>query len=395
MKINIVVPKLFSDSFSAGIFVILKHANALAERGHQVNVIPYMGSASPEWIELKAKLILDDGPSAIKRVLSKMGLGRAAYKSKDVQSALNKQSIIDRIPNADITIATLWETADIVSDHGSGVGVYFMQSFESGFYELGSPEHRGALSSYQLPLHQIANSTWLKRMVTEYQSLHGFKQDISLVVNGIDHEVFKPVVSPNVKRSDNHLIIISYGGRGAELKGFRSMAEAVKRVRAELPQYSIEWHVFGQCELPPENEIAPYKALGFLSQPELADALSEADICLSASRFESFPMFPLEAMCCGAAVVASDVGADDYLLHEKTAEVIDPNDLQSISNGLSRLIVNREYREKLINEALLMARNFSWSSSFDAFEETLFKVRGKSISRTLLVKPSDNLQSFI
>jgi len=395
VKITFVVPKLFKRSFSAGVMVILKHANAMVKRGHEVSIVPYSGSERPEWIELKAGLILDDGPNVIQRGVSKLGMGHDLYKSPDVQAALNKVSIIERLPDADITIATFWETAEIVADYGVGTKVYLMQSFESGFYELGSPEHRGALSSYQLPLHQIANSTWLKRMVTEYQALHGFKQDISLVVNGIDHEVFNAVESPNVTRSENHLILISYGGRGAELKGFRSMAEAVRRVRAELPQYTIEWHVFGQCELSPENEIAPYKALGFLSQPKLAEALSEADICLSASQFESFPMFPLEAMCCGTAVVASDVGADDYLWHEKTAEVIDPNDLESITNGLSRLIVNREYREKLINEALLMARNFSWSSSFDAFEETLFKVRGKSISRTLLVKPSDNLQSFI
>jgi glycosyltransferase involved in cell wall biosynthesis len=134
----------------------------------------------------------------------------------------------------------------------------------------------------------------------------------------------------------------------------------------------IEWRVYGTgASVPPQNGIADYIPLGFLSPRRLAEEYCKADILLSASWYESFPLFPIEAMACGLAVVTSQYGTEEYAMHEVTAEIVAPKDPESIAHGLLRLIKSPEYRCKLGKNGNMKSKEFTWERSVDRFEKLI------------------------
>lgn len=141
------------------------------------------------------------------------------------------------------------------------------------------------------------------------------------------------------------------------------MAEAVKIARKTLADIEIIWHVYGSSLLPANNHIASYQYLGFLPQTKLADAYRQADILLSASWYESFPLFPLEAMACGLAVISTQAGTEDFCIHGETAEIVPAKDPQSIAAAIIRLIQNPSYRQQLAQKGSEKARCFTWDNA--------------------------------
>lgn len=177
-----------------------------------------------------------------------------------------------------------------------------------------------------------------------------------------------------VSRNSKHVKVISYGGRCVVWKGFSEMAEAVAMARGKLPDYNIEWVVYGDAALPPDNAIAPYSPLGFLNPSELCNAYNDADILLSASWYESFPLFPIEAMACGIAVITTQFGTEEYAQHGVSAHVVEPRNPSSISEGLVKLVTDLNYRKSLANNGENTAMAYTWSRSVDTMEDILSKI---------------------
>uniref|UniRef100_UPI00261C75C6 glycosyltransferase family 4 protein n=1 Tax=Geobacter sp. TaxID=46610 RepID=UPI00261C75C6 len=168
--------------------------------------------------------------------------------------------------------------------------------------------------------------------------------------------------------------VISYGGRGVAWKGFLEMARAMALTRSRLSDRTIEWLVFGDAILPPDNPIAPYIPLGFLKPEALCQAYNKADILLSASWYESFPLFPVEAMACGLAVITTQAGTEDYAFHAETAHIVESRNVESIADGLCKLIVDIDYRNNLASNGEVMAARFTWESSVDTMEKILTEI---------------------
>ena len=59
-------------------------------------------------------------------------------------------------------------------------------------------------------------------------------------------------------------------------KGFAEMAEAMALARRRLPM-TLEWLVYGNASLLPDNPVASYTKLGFLQPTELVKAYNNAD----------------------------------------------------------------------------------------------------------------------
>jgi glycosyltransferase involved in cell wall biosynthesis len=222
-----------------------------------------------------------------------------------------------------------------------------------------------ARASYRLGLRMIANSSWLRARVLE--DVPG--AETHLCPNAIDHRVFHG--EPRVARRSDEVVVLSYGGRNAAWKGFKEMAEAVRRVRERLPRTRLRWQVYGEALLPPDNAIAPYEHLGFLQPGPLAEAYRRADILLSASWYESFPLFPIEAMACGLPAITTAFGTEEYAVPGETAEVVRPRDPESIAAGLERLVVDLDHRTALAARGHAMARRFTWDRSVETLERIL------------------------
>jgi glycosyltransferase involved in cell wall biosynthesis len=379
--VNIVIPAIKRHTFSGGIACIFEYAKGLTARGHEVNVLPLLPSPYPQWVRgnfgrmVNAPAERAPRPASLKEsvreLVGAIGLQAARLFPLEVQPGFQLRHVSRLMPKADVTLATSFETALPVHLYGTGRRCYFMQHFEPLFaVDALDPrwhEHTAA-ASYQLGLDMIANSSWLQAKVRAAVGI-----EPALCPNAIDHSIFHGEVKP--ANPSGEVRVISYGGSHATWKGIHDMAAAMRRVRAALPATRIRWLVYGPCLLPPDNEICSYEALGFLQLPALADAYRSADILLSASWYESFPLFPLEAMACGLAVVTTQTGTEEFAQHDVTAEIVAARDVDSIAAGLRRLVEDPSRRARLAQAGREMSRRFSWPQAVARMEAILLGAR--------------------
>ncbi len=376
MIINFVTPRIDKITFSGGIYCILKYAQGLLDKGHEVNIITPAGSHNPEWIKCEAKIISANKAPLVKSRFSKLLSSLAKntllkhYKLQTtyLQNALFEECLPHIMPNADVTIATAWDTAFLVKKYGSGECCYFMQHFEAYFCN-NIKDIALAEASYKIGLNMIANSLWLKKFVSSHINNNA---EILQCTNAVDLDKF---YIENKRSSVGKTVnIISYGGRDVKWKGFDEMAKAISKARNHLPEWTINWNVYGSASLEPNNDIAPYNHLGFLQPDKLRAAYNQNDILLSASWYESFPLFPIEAMACGLAVITTEKGTEDYAKHNDNAFIVEAQDIESIANGIIELVKNTELRQSISSQAVLQAQKFNWDKSISNMEECLKKI---------------------
>ncbi len=390
MRINIVITGFRRTRTTAGHEILFGYANGLAARGHDVAIITTSPSERPDWFDLKVELLQPPAtslPRAGLRTAMRYGafrLGRASERAvKEALSSVSagvapssaalpyrRAAALERfrrtVRPADVTIASGAPTALPVYLFGTGVGVYFMQHYEAYFTTEEDPEWQRlyeleAELSYKLPLHRIANSTWLAEHVRER---HG--GEVDLCVNAFNHERFYPEGSPPTAP----LTVVSYSGRQARWKGFADAAEAMRHVRERLGE--VRWRVFGdEALLPPDNPIAPYEPVGVIDPPAIRRLYSEAHIALCPAWYESFAMYPMEAMACGCSVVSTEYGVEDYARHEQNALVVPARDPQAMADAVVRLAEDPALRGRLIAQAQLDIKGFTWEHSVDRMEELL------------------------
>lgn len=392
------------------------HAHQLGLRGHQVAVVPTHPCPLPAWFPQPwSFVILNTSPPQAAAEAAKafaraclagvshllrgggysassvseeklirsgtglLGLALSNYASHGMRQGGALDHLARVLPPADVTVATDAETAWPVLLRGSGGLAYFAQHFEPHFWKErlgGEASRREALVSYGLGLRQLANSPWLQMLLQDRAAQRGAEAPpVLLCPNAIDHSVF--FGQPLLRAPSEVLKVISYGGRNAEWKGFREMCEAMRLLRSRNPGLQVEWNVYGDALLPPNNDIFRYRALGFLDPQALAQAYRQHHVLLSASWYESFPLFPIEAMACGVATITTQPGTELYAHDGRTALVVQPRDAESVARALEQLAWDEPLRRNLAVQGLACSLDFSWQRAGDAMEAALLEVVGE------------------
>jgi len=104
------------------------------------------------------------------------------------------------------------------------------------------------------------------------------------------------------------------------------------------------------------------KFLGYVADAVLAKLYQEAAVFVYPSLYEGFGLPVLEALSFGTPVVTANISSLPEVAG-KAALLVDPNDPQSIANGLQRLLEHQEEREKLAILGPQQAAKFSWEKS--------------------------------
>jgi glycosyltransferase involved in cell wall biosynthesis len=113
--------------------------------------------------------------------------------------------------------------------------------------------------------------------------------------------------------------------------------------------------------------------LGYLPDETLAILYRLAAVFVFPSLYEGFGLPPLEAMASGTPVVTSNVSA----LPEVTggaAMLADPYDVNSIRDGIRRVLLDPELAGEMRRHGLIRAREFSWERSVAKTLEVYQKV---------------------
>ena len=358
LKINYT---MFSTGLTGGVRVLLEIANRLVEKGHYVTVTSLGNEKDHRWFPLKAEIRYVKTPG-IRRVANST-LRRLAKVIPecyiDVYPHDKVKKLAEATPDCDINVATFCFTAFSVFESARGIPFYHMQHYEPLFFDEKRLK-KIAEETYYLPLNRIANSTWLKNQMKER---YGY--DLPIVNPAIDHDVFYP---REVKKSSNKFRILCFA-KQTRWKGFPEALEAMKIVMSK--RKDVKFIAFG-LEQPLYKSNIPYEFVKSPSDEDLARLYSSADVIICPSWYESFPLYPLEAMACGTPVVTTPFGTEDYAFHEKNCLVVPPKDPKALANAVLRLLEDEGLREQFRKEGPKTAEQFTWNKTVNKVE-TLFK----------------------
>jgi glycosyltransferase involved in cell wall biosynthesis len=102
--------------------------------------------------------------------------------------------------------------------------------------------------------------------------------------------------------------------------------------------------------------------LGFLPDETLAVLYRLAAVFVFPSLYEGFGLPPLEAMASGTPVVTSNVSSLPEITGD-AALLVDPYDVDSIVNGMRRVLADPALAAEMRTKGLVRARDFSWERS--------------------------------
>src|SRR6185436_1993936 len=102
--------------------------------------------------------------------------------------------------------------------------------------------------------------------------------------------------------------------------------------------------------------------LGFLPDETLAALYRLAAVFVFPSLYEGFGLPPLEAMASGTPVVTSNVSSLPEVAGD-AAVLVDPYDVDSLVDGLRRVLTNPALAAEMRRKGIERAREFSWERS--------------------------------
>ncbi len=130
---------------------------------------------------------------------------------------------------------------------------------------------------------------------------------------------------------------------------------------------------------------------GYVSDQELVALYAECKLFVFPSWHEGFGLPVVEAMACGAAVLASDASSIKEIATEKTA-LFDPFDPQSIRERIQHFLLDEKEIRRLQVYSLERARAFSWDLVADRFLDACEAIHSRQLSR---MAPAESLRSAL
>jgi glycosyltransferase involved in cell wall biosynthesis len=360
MRITFVLP---DGGLSGGMRVAAIYAERLKQRGHDVFAVSTIDK--PTRRQQLAQILRGEGwLKPVKRKLSHFDAIDVPYKVVKVGCNVTEADV----PDADVVIATWWETAEWIANWSStkGAKAYFVQHHEVFDY---LPIER-VKATYRLPFHKIVISKWLvDLMQTEYGDA-----ETSLVTNSVDTQQF---YAPQRGKQPVPTIGLMYAQ--AAWKGCKISFEAIAQVAQKYPNLRIV--TFGAGEIVPELPLPANTTFTRLpAQNDIKDIYASCDVWLCGSLSEGFGLTVVEAMACRCPVVSSEVGGPIDLIESGVNGYLAPvGDAQKLAEGLEKVLNLSESQWREMSDAAYQTVvQYSWDDATDLFEAALFKAIERS-----------------
>ncbi len=368
MKITFLHPTV---NLSGGIRVVATHAQALAARGHEVRHF----SVAPR------------RPSAVLQLKSLLhGRGLIPWSGDRPPSHLDGTGVAhtmlagptitaDQLPDADVVVATWWETAEWAAalPASKGAKAYLMQDYEM-FDHL--PRDRVA-ATFHAPLHRIAVSDYIRRMLRDHHGVEG----IDLVPNAVDLDHF---TAPARTRTDGLTVGVVYTERPRKNLGLA--IAALSEARARLPH--LQAVAFGV--LAPVAGLALPPWVRYHRAPaerDIPGIYASADVWLFTSDSEGFGLPLLEAMACRTPVIATAAGAAPELINGRNGVLV-PSDATAFADAMQRFeAMTQEEWAGFSQAAYDTVHNYTWEDAADLFEAALHRAMTQAPSQPLTAGP--------
>ena len=358
MKISFLTP---SDNLTGGTRVIATYARLLQQRGHQVTVV----SNAPDRLSLRQRwLALRQGrwPRSPASPPGHIAMAGVPHHTLDRPRPI----VAADLPDADVVIATWWETA--VWAHrlppAKGRRVHLIQGYEVW---TGGQVRDRVHAALRLPGRKVAISDALAR------EIHGELGDvrIDVVPNAVDVGLFN---APQRQRNSPPTVGFIYAR--SPIKGSDLCARACALARQRLPGLRVL--AFG-VDLPSADWPLPAGAQ-FVHRPAqqlLPSLYARCDAWLFGSRLDSFGLPILEAMACRTPVIGVPVGAAPDLLATGGGMLLPDASPETMADALVQLCAGPAARWATMSAAAHhRAHGYSWDDATTALDALLHDAAG-------------------
>lgn len=354
MRITFLLPYA---GISGGVRVVAIYAQRLQERGHKVMILstPYRLSGMRDrlgnlWHRFGLWVRGAQDPSHLN------GIPVTHIRLPSIE-LLNASSI----PDADIIVATWWETAEFVAKlpASRGVKAYFVQHYEA---HDSQPVER-VRATWRLPMQKIVVARWLADLARR-----DFGDSSSIVVpNAVDLKQFSVPV-----RSKQATPTVGLMYSNARYKGCDIAIKAIEIARRSIPALQVA--AFGTADFPGEDCSLPRDTRYTMSpaQDRIKDIYASCDAWLFASRSEGFGLPILEAMACRTPVIATPAGAAPELVGAGGGIMVEPENPESMAAAIVRIArLGEEEWRAMSDAAHAIAGRYTWDDATDLFEAAL------------------------
>lgn len=349
MRVTFVLPHA---GLAGGIRVCAIYAQALQARGHQVSVV-----STPK-----------PPPTSFRKRLKAIFAGDPPKEPGHFDNVSVPHHVIDSyrpiterdLPDADVVIATWWETAEWVNPLPARKGkkVYFIQHDE----RFAGQSTQRVEETFKFPFYRITIAQWLVELARDH---YGVDQ-IALVPNGVDLQQFNAPPRGKQKTPTVGMMFSTAHFKGCDitLEAFRMAARNVA---------NLHLVAFGQHQ-PNENLPLPAGA-DFVYRPaqdKIREVYASCDAWLFGSRSEGYGLPILEAMACRTPVIGTPTGAAPELISQGGGVLVkpqDPIDMARAIERVCRLPVNDW--QAVSDAAYRTAQANTWDRCADLFEAAL------------------------
>jgi len=351
---------------AGGIRVLAIYANRLHERGHTVTVV----SIPKSRLGLKKKISIllrtrqwpsvDSEPSHF---------DVTAIRPHVIES--NRAVVDDDVPDADVVIATFWKTAPWVAAMSpkKGVKVIFLQGYETSPGQWDPETDR----VWQLPLHKIVVSSWLKDLAR----IRFADENVICIPNSVEADDFS---SP--PRSKHPILTVGFLYNSIHLKGVDVALAALAEIKTASSSLRViafgAEHVSTNLPLPDWVEFH-YRP----TQQEIRDIYRSCDVWLCASRQEGFHLPPLEAMACRCPVVSTRVGGPQDIIQDGVnGFLVEVSDHRALAKRVLQIAaMDDEAWRRMSDAARATATRYTWDDATDLFEKALTEIARSELRR--------------
>ena len=193
---------------------------------------------------------------------------------------------------------------------------------------------------------------------------------IHIVYNGVEPSP----TPPNAKRNG-----IAFIGRSCRQKGVDTLLDAWLLLKKAVPEASLTVMSDLDAEMREAFTRAGAVVRDFGTAEEAALLLADSAILAMPSRWEAFPYLLLEAMSCGLAVVASNVGGVGECVRDReNGLLVPPGDARELAMALQELLVSDTLRQRLASAAPASMAQFSLGRMVDQIASVYFRCTRKA-----------------
>lgn len=353
MKINFLLP--LSRVPTGGPKVVYEYANKMANDGIEVTIIyPVIlrfDKATSASIFSKIRM----WKKVITKKLKHTYSARAWFNLHPyIREKLVPQLAEKYIPDADITFATAWETAEWLNTYAAKKGkkIYLIQHYEDWNATKAEVDE-----TWKMPLQKIVIARWLQ----DYATSLGQPSDI--VNNGLDFSAYF-IETPIEERNSFQIIMLHH------VFSWKGSADGLKAIRiAKEKNPAIQLILFGVAKRPAE---IPSWIEYHQNPSNLKELYNRAAIFISPSWGEGWALPPAEAMQCGCAAILTDIGGHrDYGTPDKDLILVTPQNPEAMARAINELIDNNSRRIQIAMSGNNTIREFTWERAYAKLKQYL------------------------